>query len=48
MLDMSGADAPISVSGTPTIVQSSEGVLTWEGNKLYARRHSEGLFMIFR
>ena len=48
VLDMSGADAPISVSGTPTIVPSSEGTLVWEGNRLYARRHSDGMFLIFK
>ena len=36
--------------GTPVLVPSDEGVLSWddEEQKLYARRHADGMMLIFR
>ena len=45
-LDLSG----VSLTGTPTVVPSDDGIIEWkqEDQKLYARRHSDGLMLIFR
>ena len=48
VLDLSGLAA---VAGTPTLVQSpDEGVLYWDSteHQLYARRHSDGMMLIFK
>ena len=36
--------------GTPIIVQSDEGILEWDSTeqKLYARRHADGMMLLFR
>ena len=52
-LDLSGVVSSLSgegVVGAPTVVPSDEGVLMWDAaeKKLYARRHSDGFFMIFK
>ena len=40
----------VNVKGTPDIVPSDEGTLVWDADDkiLYARRHADGFFMMFR
>ena len=49
-LDLSGVSTLTYKSGGPILEQSDEGVLAWNADekKLYAKRHSDGFFLMFR
>lgn len=49
-LDLSEVSTLNRKSGGPTLMPSDEGVLEWDDTekKLYARRHTDGFFMIFK
>ena len=51
VLDLSVRKGMSGSIGTPTIIQSpDEGVLYWDSteHQLYARRHSDGMMLIFK